>query len=58
MHPEIEWRGLAGLRDKLIHHYFGLDYDILWDVITNEIPPALVNIERIITDEMENPTKI
>ena len=33
-YPEIDWRGLAGLRDKLIHHYFGIDYDILWDVIT------------------------
>ncbi len=53
-YPEIEWRGLAGLRDKLIHHYFGLDYDILWDVISNEIPSALVIIERIIAEEIAN----
>lgn len=28
-HPEIDWKGLAGLRDKLIHHYFGVDYAIV-----------------------------
>lgn len=37
-HPEIDWKGLAGLRDKLIHHYFGVDYAIVWDVVTNELP--------------------
>jgi uncharacterized protein with HEPN domain len=44
------------LRDKLIHHYFGIDYDILWDVIANEIPPALEFLEEIIKKEIDNPT--
>lgn len=56
IYPEIDWRGLAGLRDKLIHHYFGIDYDILWDVIANEIPPALEFLEEIIKKETDNPT--
>ena len=37
-YPDIQWRSIAGLRDHLIHAYFGIDYDIVWDVITNHIP--------------------
>jgi uncharacterized protein with HEPN domain len=55
-YPEIDWRGLAGLRDKLIHHYFGIDHDILWDVITNEIPSALALLQNVIENEINNPS--
>jgi len=37
-HIHIEWKKMAGARDKLIHHYFGIDYDIVWDIIKNKIP--------------------
>ncbi|MHA8091126.1 HepT-like ribonuclease domain-containing protein [Aquirufa regiilacus] len=33
----IEWKKMAGTRDKLIHEYFGIDYDIVWDVIETKI---------------------
>ena len=36
--PDVEWRKAAGLRDMLTHVYFGIDDDILWDVIQNKIP--------------------
>lgn len=36
--PEIEWRKTAGLRDMLVHAYFGIDNDILWDVVQNKVP--------------------
>ena len=37
--PDIEWRKAAGLRDMLAHAYFGIDNDILWDVVQKKVPP-------------------
>ena len=47
-HNKVEWLAIAGTRDKLIHDYIGIDYDIVWDIVTNEIPDLKSQIEEIL----------
>ncbi|MEN9522392.1 MAG: hypothetical protein RL065_769 [Bacteroidota bacterium] len=47
-HPEIDWKGMAGLRDKLIHHYFGIDYELVWDIIIDELPTQFEFIKHLL----------
>jgi len=51
-HPDIEWRELAGLRDKLIHRYFGVQWEIVWDVVKSKIPQLKERIVGVL-EEME-----
>ena len=50
-YPSVPWRQFAGMRDRLIHGYFSVDYDIVWDVIVNEAPELQSTVEGIIEAE-------
>jgi uncharacterized protein with HEPN domain len=50
-HPYVDWARIGGLRDILIHQYFAVDLEILWDIILNNLPDLEVQIRRILSEQ-------
>ncbi len=50
-YPQIPWKDLSGVRDKLIHHYFGVNLDIVWNIVKEELPEVISQIEEILKTE-------
>ena len=49
-YPDIPWKEMAGFRDKLIHFYFGIKYELVWNTIKKELPELKTKIEKVLIE--------
>jgi len=54
-HPEVPWRQIVAVRHRIVHAYFDLDWQILWDAATEDIPELSCQIRGILTTEFPEP---
>jgi uncharacterized protein with HEPN domain len=47
-YPNVSWRQIAGLRNRIVHDYFGLDLEIIWQVIRHDLPPLQAQLAELV----------
>jgi uncharacterized protein with HEPN domain len=52
-HPEVDWSGLAGVRDIVTHRYFRVDWNLLWTSVHEELPVLKKQVRNLMNDEQE-----
>lgn len=55
-HKDIDWKKIAGMRDKIIHFYFGINLDVVWKTSKNKIPELKEKIEKILKELEQDKT--
>ena len=53
-HPEVPRREAAGMRNRLIHGYDAVDFDILWSIVTEDLPPLITQLEAIVQEALND----
>jgi len=48
--PEIPWPQIIGMRNRLAHGYDVIDFDLLWDTVTNDLPPLIESLRKIVAE--------
>jgi len=46
--PELPWKKMVGMRDRLIHGYYDVDLDVVWETVTEDLPRLIVKLESIV----------
>jgi uncharacterized protein with HEPN domain len=49
-YPGVPWKAMTGIRDKLIHQYFGVDLEVIWRTVQDDLPPLLAPLASLLTD--------
>lgn len=49
-HKDLPWKEMSGTRDKLIHGYFGVDYEVIWKTIKEDLPPLKEKLEKLVQE--------
>ena len=55
MYAELPWANIIAMRNRLIHVYFDIDLDRVWDTVTDELPPLIASLEKIILQDDKGP---
>ena len=50
-YPDVAWREMSATRNRLIHAYFEINYDVVWNTVTQELPPLIIQLEKILEKE-------
>jgi len=52
-HPHIAWKSMGGMRNRLIHGYFDVNLEIVWETVTKDLPPLLARLEAILAERKD-----
>ena len=55
---DVDWKGLAGVRHKIVHDYADIDYDTIWDILQNDIPDEYTKVKEIVATLPPEPTQL